>query len=235
MYNTKAIILLFLICFFSGGINAATADRQSLTSIAMQAEAFLVEFPYESPYPVRFELSSLDRRLKLKPCDRSLDIRFTRVEKIMGNTSLSIRCHNPVNWQIHLPVRVDIFDDVVVNKMPLSRGQIIDANNIHYRKENISLLFQGFFRRSDVFQRLQAKRNLPANSILHSANLSPRKLVTSGQRVTIFLNLNGLQVKSTGLALQSATHGEIIKVRNTQSNKIVEGVVSAEGQITVNL
>lgn len=235
MHPSKPIIAFIQICFFSAAINTALADRQSLVSIHMQAESFLLEYPYETPYPARFELSTLDQRLKLKPCDQSLDIRFTRAEKIMGNTSLTLRCHSPVNWQIHLPVRVDIYQDVVVNKTPLVRGQIIDDTNLQFRKENISLLFQGFFRRNDALQRLQAKRNLPANSILNPANLSPRKLVTSGQRVTILLKLKGLQVKSTGLALQSATRGQVIKVRNTQTNKIIEGVVSAEGQITVRL
>jgi len=84
-------------------------------------------------------------------------------------------------------------------------------------------------------RRLQAKRNLASNSILNSANVAPKLLVTSGQKVTIILKINGLHIKSTGLALQSASLGQLIKVRNTQSNKIVEGTVSSEGQVSVTL
>ena len=211
------------------------AERQSLTSIALQAESFLANYPYASPYPAQFELAALDNRLKLKPCDKALDISFTRAEKIMGNTSLTVRCQNPVHWQLNLPVKVVIFDDIVVNQIPLVKGQIIDEKAIVYSKRDISRLHQGFFRRTDPLENLQAKRNLPAKSVLNPSNLSPRQLIKSGQRVTILLNINGLQVKTSGLAMQSASMGQVVKVRNTQSNKIVEGVVSAAGQITVRL
>ena len=225
---------------FSAGLLLCTAlnaiaSPQSLASISLQAEKYLAEYPYESPYPAQFQLSKLDSRLKLSACDEALEIGFTQAQKTMGNTSLSIACAAPVRWQIHLPVRVDIFDDVLVNKTPLLKGQIIDANQVQYRKHNITRLFQGFFKRTDPLSQLQAKRNLAANTVLNPGNLSPRQLVTSGQRVTILLDFQGIQVKSSGIALQSAGRGELVKVRNTQSNKIVQGTVSAEGQIRVQL
>ena len=213
----------------------ADAAQQSLTSIKLQAETFIAEYPYQSPYPARINLSELDKRLKLRACDTPLKISFTRPEKTMGNTSLSVSCSTPVNWQLYLPVRVDVFDDVLVNKTPLARGQTIDVNGLVYRKENIARLTQGFFRRGEALQKLEAKRNIPAMTVLTPAHLAPRHLVKAGQRVTIVLKYAGLQVKSNGLALQSASLGQTVKVKNTQSNKVVEGIVSAEGQINVRL
>jgi len=213
----------------------AIAERQSLASIQMQAEAFLSEYPYNSPYAADFELSSLDSRLNLKPCTSALNIRFTHVDKNMGNTSLTIRCEQPVKWQIHLPVRVNVYDDVLVSKTPLAKGQTIDPSYLIYRKENISRLNQGFFRRTDPLDKLEVKRNLRAQTVLTPAMLKPRLLVKSGQKVTITLDFKGMQIKSSGRALHSASLGQVIKVRNTQTNKVVEGVVSAEGQIRVSL
>jgi len=235
MFKTKLITLFSLLAAVSCFAQNAVANSQSLSSIQLQSEAFLADYPYQSPYPVSFELSRLDNRLKLKACDKALNIKFTRADKVMGNTSLTVRCEMPVKWQIHLPVRVDVYQDVLVNKIPLSKGQTIDANDLIYRKENISRLNQGFFRRSDPLKNLEVKRNLSAQSILTPASLSPRKLVKSGQRVTIMLDLQGMQIKTSGLALQSASRGQVIKVRNTRSNKIVEAVVSGEGQVRVNL
>jgi len=235
MHKKQANICLLIFLLLTGFIGIADADRQSLTSIALQAESFLANYHYESPYPARFELSHLDKRLKLKPCDQSLEVNFTHVEKVMGNTSLTIRCIAPVSWQIHLPVRVDIYNDIAVSKSPLIKGQSIDTRNIHYKKKKITLLHQGYYLQPDSLERLQAKRNLAANSILTTGNVAPRILVTSGQKVTIHLKINGLQIKSTGKALQSASLGQLIKVKNTQSNKIVEGTVSAEGVVNVSL
>ncbi len=233
MLNHRLTQPLLLIAAITSGTGSAWAERQSLASIVLQAESFLAAYPYESPYPARFQLSSLDPRLQLKPCARDLKIDFTRADRVMGNTALTIACDHPVHWQIHLPVQVDIYDDVLVSKTPLVKGQIIDENQVKKKKMKVSSLFHGYFSEKVALTGLQAKRNLARNSVLNPTNLAPRQLVTSGQQVTIVLNLQGLQVKSSGQALQSASQGQVIKVRNTQSNKIVEGVVTASGQISV--
>jgi flagella basal body P-ring formation protein FlgA len=231
-YFFKPLVILTL---FWSCLGVANAERQSLASITLQVESFLANFAYDSPYPAQFDLAKLDKRLNLKPCAQALDVQFTRTYKTTGNTSLTVRCKAPVSWQIHLPVRVSVFDDVVVNKIPLVKGQKLDTYSIEYRKKDITRLQRGYFQRTQPLDNLQAKRNLPAGNILNTSNLSLRQLVKSGQRVIILLDVDGLQIKTSGLALQSASLGQVIKVKNTQSNKIVEGVVSAAGEITVNL
>ncbi len=233
MYKKQAyfMMIILLSCYSS----FVKADWQNLLSISMQVESFIDNYNYESPYPARVKLAQIDQRLKLKACLEPLEINFTNSQKVMGNTSLSIQCKTPVKWQLHLPVRIDIYDDIALNKSAILKGQTIDVNNIHYHKKNITNLHQGFFKKTDSLDRLQAKRNLTPNSILNASNIAPKLLVVSGQQVTILLKINGLQIKSTGKALQSASLGQTIKVKNTQSNKIVEGVVSSEGQVNVRL
>lgn len=235
MFKNKPEMLFFILISNLCWVNIAHADRQSLSSIALQAESFISNYPYETTYSVDVKLSQLDNRLNLKPCNNKLDIKFTRADRTMGSTSLSIRCHSPVNWQIHLPATINVYNDVIVNKYPLVKGQLINPDNIQYQKKNISKLRQGYFRASEALSQLQAKRNLPANSILSSTNLTQRLLVNSGQQVSIILNFKGLQIKSSGKALQSASQGQSVKVKNNRSKKIVEGIVTGEGQITVSL
>lgn len=235
MYKTGLSVLVILLASVLGFNPSFASDSQSLASIQLQSEAFIARYPYSSPYAAQFELSRLDKRLKLKACAKPLAISFTRPDKVMGNTSLTVRCETPVNWQIHLPVRIDIYDDVLVSKTPLSKGQIIDARDVVLRKENIARLNQGFLRQTKTLENLEIKRNLPAQSILTPALLSPRKLVKAGQKVTIMLEMQGMQIKTSGFALQSASRGQTIKVRNSRSNKIVEGIVEGYGQIRVTL
>lgn len=234
MLRNRALTLLLLSLCLSITF-CARADRQSLTSIELQAEAFISAHTYQSPYPVRFLLSELDPRLKLKTCHEDLDIRFSQPSRTMGNTALTIRCSQPVAWKLHLPASIAVFDDVAISANPLTRGQIIDSQDIQYRKKNISLLKQGYYRKGDVLSGLEARRNLASGQVLTPASLQPRKLVSSGQRVTIMLNIDGLKIKTSGQALSSASMGQIVKVRNTRSNKIVEAVVTGEGQVKVQL
>ncbi len=138
-------------------------------------------------------------------------------------------------WKIHLPLRVDLFDDVAVASQPLLKGQLIDASSFRFEKRNVVRLKNGYFAKRSALQRLEAKRNLVRGAVLTPKNLAPRLLVRAGQQVTLVLSFRGLQVKSTGKALQSASLGELVRVRNSQSLKIVEGVVTGEGLVQVNI
>jgi flagella basal body P-ring formation protein FlgA len=212
---------------------SARAERQSLASINLQAEAFIAAYPYDSPYPVKFQLTRLDPRLHLKPCDSPLQIGFTQNAKVMGNTSLSIECRAPVGWNITLPVQISVFQDVIVNKTPLIKGQGIDASRITFKKMDVSRMNQGYFFKLEQIEELQAKRNLRTGSVLDTGNVAAKQLVKSGQQVTILFTAGGISIKSTGQALHSARYGEAARVKNTGSNRVVEGLVTAPGQITV--
>ncbi len=210
-------------------------EIQSLTSIRLQAEAFLMGYDHKSPYPPRIRLGKLDSRLRLKACSEALSVGFTRPNFDHGNTALTVRCPAKPFWKLHLPVQIDIFDDVAVAAKPLPKGQIIDDSAFRFEKRNIALLNHGYFARQDALFKLQAKRNLRRGDVLTPANLAPKLLVRSGQQVTLVLNFQGLEVKSSGKALHSARLGEVVRVRNSQSQKIVEGVVSGEALVEVSI
>jgi flagella basal body P-ring formation protein FlgA len=211
------------------------AEIQSLASIRLQAESFITSYPYQSPYPAGFKLGNLDSRLRLKACHDALSIEFSRRDQVHGNTALLVRCPSNARWKIHLPVRIDVFDDVAVAAKPLLKGQKIDDSAISFQKHNITRLKNGYYSKTSSMNQLQAKRNLARGTVLTPARLAPLLMVRSGQQVTLVLNYNGLQIRSSGKALQSATLGQLVKVRNSQSMKIVEGVVSGEGLVRISI
>jgi len=134
-----------------------------------------------------------------------------------------------------MPVSIDLFDDVLVSSNPLRRGQIIDTNSVEYQKSNISRLSSGYYARGKSLKNLEVSRNLARGAILTPANLRPRMMVKAGQQVTLILNYKGLSVRSSGQALQSARIGQVVKVRNNQSRKIIEGIVTGEGLVRVTI
>lgn len=219
----------------TGSLPLAAAEIQSLASIKLQAEAFLLDYDYQSPYPPRIRLGKLDSRLRLKPCHEQLKIGFTRPDIDHGNTTLTLRCPVKPFWKLHLPVQVEVFADVAVAAKPLPRGQIIDDSAFRFEKRDIALLNKGYFSSRDALYQLQAKRNLRRGDVLTPANLVPKLLVRSGQKVTLVLSYKGLEIKSSGTALHSARLGEMVRVRNSQSQKVVEGVVSGEGLVQVSI
>ncbi len=210
-------------------------EFHSLASIRMQIESFIMNHPYSSPYPPHFQLGKLDSRLRLKVCPEPLSIEFARRNMTSGNTAILVRCPLESAWKIHLPVTIDVFDDVLVAARPLLKGQFIDNSATRLQKHNIAKLKNGYYSRDSRPGQLESKRNLTQGTVLTPLNLSPRLLVRSGQQVTLVLSYNGMHIRSTGEALRSASLGEVIRVRNSQSLKVVEGIVSGEAQVRINL
>jgi len=232
----KITVLSLLLISMNSLLGSAIASEfQSLQSMRMQAEDFILQYTYETPYPPRFEVGHIDNRLRLKACPTRLNIEFARRDKIQGNTALNVSCQQTANWKLLLPVRIDLFDDVLILAKALHKGQIIDNNQVKYQKQNISRLKNGYYSKDDDISGLEAARNLNRSAILTPASLRPREMVKSGQQVTLILDYKGLQIKSTGLALKSARKGEIVKVRNNQSMRVIEGIVSGVGQVRVNI
>ncbi len=235
-FNRLAVCMSVAVTIlFTASLPLAAGEVQSLASIKLQAEAFLLDYDYQSPYPPRIRLGKLDSRLRLKPCHEELQIDFTRPDIDHGKTTLTLRCPVKPFWKLHLPVEVEVFADVAVAAKPLPRGQIIDDSAFRFEKRDIALLNKGYFATRDALYQLQAKRNLRRGDVLTPANLSPKLLVRSGQQVTLVLSYKGLQVKSSGTALHSARLGEVVRVRNSQTQKVVEGVVSGEALVKVSI
>jgi flagella basal body P-ring formation protein FlgA len=226
-------IVLLLLLLTAGALQAS--EWQSLASIRLQAERFLDRYPYDTGYPPVIELGRLDPRLRLRACAEDLVIGFTRPERDRGSSSLTIRCTTPVGWKLHLPVTVRLFDDVLVTRTPVSRGAAIEPERLVTRKQEVSRFSGGYYRPGDPVDRLQARRDLPAGTAITARNVEPRLAVRSGELVTIRLSIRGLDIKSRGKALQSGPVGKIIRVRNAGSGRVVEGEITAPGQVRVRM
>lgn len=214
---------------------AAAGTPQSLASIRMQAEAFVMTQDYNSPYPPQVQLGRLDSRLRLKACPVELEVAFTHPEQNRGNTTLRVSCPVAPFWKLHLPARIAVFDDVAMTTRPLVRGQIIDVAAVVLQKTDVSRLNHGYFAKLEALRNLEARRNLPRGAVLTPKSLIPRRLVRAGQTVTLVLETGGLTVRSSGEALHAASHGQVVRIRNRQSQRIVEGVVVADGVVRVAL
>ena len=71
-------------------------------------------------------------------------------------------------------------------------------------------------------------QNLSRGQIIKVRHLKERFTVVEGQAIIIYADLNGINVKMDGNALQNGHLNEWIKVRNISSGKVVEGKIVNE-------
>lgn len=78
------------------------------------------------------------------------------------------------------------------------------------------------------------RRALRAGEPVRAADIAKPILVEKNQLVMVVYNSKGFSLTMRGRANSNGTMGETIKVQNPQSKRIVDGVVTGYGQVTVS-
>ncbi|MBM7556999.1 flagellar basal body P-ring formation chaperone FlgA [Halanaerobacter jeridensis] len=122
---------------------------------------------------------------------------------------------------------------VLIPKKRLEQGQSLTADLFVQRER---LLTNAPDRYVSSFQALENKvltRTLAAEQILTNDMLATPQLVTRWQKVKIVAKVGGVVVTTTGKALENGRKGDIIKVKNTNSNQTIEAKVVAPNEVEV--
>lgn len=235
--NTK-YIYSFVILFLFGSYAAADTKiktYENLTKLLLESEKFIKNSHLDSEYPVSIKIKPISKRMKLVQCEHPINYQYSNETKTSGNTLLKVSCSSPVKWRFHLPVSITLYHDVLVLNKPVIRGQSIDEEDVRVKKIDAKYLTKGFYTHVDQLRLLESKRNLKKDIILSPSHLKHKQLIKSGQQVTLLVEDMGIAIKASGTALQSASKGQLIKVRNNSSLKTVEGIVIRNGLVKINL
>ncbi|KAF2990644.1 flagellar basal body P-ring formation chaperone FlgA [Methylocystis sp. MJC1] len=87
--------------------------------------------------------------------------------------------------------------------------------------------------RKDLVGKIARRTLLPGQPILAIAVDNPR-LITIGTQVKIVFSEDGLTITALGMALQAGAAGDLIRVRNQDSNLVVVGVIQPDGTVKVS-
>ncbi len=225
----------FFTLFLCMPVSATQNTFENLTALALNTELFIKNNALESPYPAIIEIKPISKKLKLKRCGKEVTFEFSNERKKTGNTLVKASCNSAVRWRMNIPVKITLFQDVLVLKHPVIRSQSIDEEDVIVKKMDEKYLVKGFYTQVDQLRLLETRRNLNAATVLSPSNLKAKHLIKSGQQVTIQINVTGIGIKASGTALHSASKGQLIKVRNNSSLKTIEGIVKSASTVLVNL
>ena len=115
----------------------------------------------------------------------------------------------------------------------LSAGELLTEENLksvvlpHYNG------FGGFFDLSHVLGR-KTKTPLREGTVLLSRHLVPNWTIQAEQQVDIENTVSGINVTTVGIAIENGHIGDIIKLKNLNSDTIIEGFVINRKKIKIN-
>lgn len=123
--------------------------------------------------------------------------------------------------------------EVAVPTSDIERGEAIQAKDLVIVKRPAAQVASDVVRPLSDLIGMVPRRALKAGEFIRSVDLAKPILVEKAALVTVTYQTRGLSLAMRGRAQASGSQGDIIKVQNLQSKKIVEGVVTGLGQITI--
>ena len=180
---------------------------------------------------------------QFKDCDHKLNIE----NPYDSFRTVIVSCKNPLKWQVSIRTNAESklqtksksknsedFKNIklITLKHNLKKGELIQESDLKFDYRNNSV-GNGYFIDKNILIGREINQNLSRGQIIKVRHLKERFTVVKGQAIIIYADLNGINVKMDGNALQNGHLNEWIKVRNISSGKVVEGKIVNEKKILI--
>jgi len=209
-------VLLALVILAAGA--TAGAGFQPVESIRAAALAALAD-------GVDAEVT-LDPAVRMPDCGQPLQGRRT------GSGTVEVSC--PSGWRLYVPVRVHRSQQVLVLSRGVAAGETIGGDMLSVQRRDASRIAGAALEEPADAVGRAARRTLMAGSVLTAGDLVAARLVRRGDTISLVSRQAGIEVRMAGRALGDAGERERISVENLSSRRVVQGVVSADGDVIVS-
>ena len=228
-YLASCILLLY-----SHPVMAASGNQHPIADIRQSIDQFAKKL-FSEKFTVSTKIGKLDPHFRLSKCLQALQIFFPPRAQNMGPTTVGVQCNDKKPWKIFLPVEIKVFGPAVVSKQSLPRGSILSAEDLTIQKREVSTAMHGYFTSTKELQGMEVRYSLSKGQVIGPRSLKPRHLIRRGDIVTVIAETKGLYIQIKGKALMNGYHGQLIRVKNIRSNRVLQGEVVATRTVRVKL
>jgi len=234
-YSTKTIKAIFVLFLFSYANQAlSSAQYQNLAALESHVYDFL-DTQLNSREHTKIVVKKLDRRLRLAACQQKLESFLPPGRGLSGRTTVGIKCNHKKNWTLYVNATIHHFESIVVAKRSIPRGSIIKESDLILIEQDISRLNGAYLRDTTLAVGKKVKQTIRANAPLTQRVLIEPQAIKRGDPITIIAQNSLLEIRAPGNALASGKIGDIIRVKNTKSQKIVEARIASKNTVTVQM
>lgn len=182
---------------------------------------------------LRYETNLPASAARQRPCTVPLQVRATGdAPSAMDRQQLAISCADAPGWSLNATAQAHVFLPAVHAAGIIDRGQTIRDSDLRLERINIAKARRGFYNRLDEVVGLAAKRRIRAGQTITPALLEQAMAVKRGEPVKIVASNDGIEASTSGEALGDGQPGDVIRVRNTRSGKVIDAKVLEEGVVT---
>ena len=171
---------------------------------------------------------ALDSRLALAACGQPIHV-AADLSRQQARVNARVSCTAPSPWNLYVPVEIRVYRPVLVATRELRRGEAIGADDVALEERNALAAGAPPLTQAAEVVGHSARRTIAANTALSASLIELPVLVRRGDRLGVSARAAGITVQISGEALGTARLGERVRVRNLQSGRIVDAVVTGSG------
>ncbi|MFT3930406.1 MAG: flagellar basal body P-ring formation chaperone FlgA [Spongiibacteraceae bacterium] len=228
--HLTAALVCATAAFADGAVNATKADpRSQITGFLDKYARDLVTRLGEGAR-VEYDRNAATANLETRSCAAPLNI-GTNNQQTLGRVTLQVACGS--EWSIYIPVDLDIYRAVVVATKPLATGSVITASDVEMATFDVSQLAGTYLTTANEAIGMGVKRPISTGRPLVAQQLEQPLLIRRGEGVVISAESGELAVKMSGTALTDGRRGELIRIKNQTSARVVDAKVIGPGQVSV--
>lgn len=222
-----------LLAYASTAAGGTATAWQPVEEIKSAAEEFVRLTVGKDDSRIAPSAGHLDARLQLPRCDAPLAPYLQNPGRRTGRIVVGVRCPGEKPWNIYLPVTVAVMEDVVVTATSLARDHALRETDLAIERRDVSGLAAGYLTDPGQLVGQTTKRAVGRGIVLTPQQVAPAVLIEKGQTVTLTVETRALAIRMSGKALSSGAENERIRVENTASGRVVEGIVRSDSVVQV--
>lgn len=164
----------------------------------------------------------------------TLSIRNLRINEATGRFTAAVMA--PADRPtVELPItgRAVRVTEVPVLTRRFDRGDVIRLGDVVTAKVAMNLVGRDTMTDAKEMIGLEATHPLAAGTPIRNQDVRPQVLVPRNSLVTIVLHQGGMELSVQGKALDEGGRGDVVRVMNTKSKRVLEGQVDGPGTVVL--
>jgi flagella basal body P-ring formation protein FlgA len=229
----RLFMLTFNVLIWTGISTVQASERITGFDIKAQAKSVLTSSG------TSLDLMVSDRRTFFK-CAEPLtftprmenDWSTVEVNCVSENWSTVLRNNRTFQIEDELEQPFDsLKSKTVVVKKNITKGEVITEDHLTFSFQISDDLPGGFTTMSEIIGR-KAKFNLARGAVIKTRQLEIVYPVEKGKAVLVVANNSRLSITVNAIALEAGQLGDMIKVKNSTSGKILNAIVTGEKKVS---
>ena len=169
--------------------------------------------------------------------DPQIRVRRASSRPLRGPTVLRVGIDAGGQTQRTMSVTADIrhLRPVLVASRMLRRGEALMLDLVELVECDITQLRHGYFTDIDALGDMRTRRSVVAGDVLTRNHVEVIPVINRGDEVELVARTNSLAISAIGQAMQDGGIGERIRVKNSDSGKVLYGQILDASTIQVGL